>query len=81
MSASVQACESCGSPIPEGLSASDCPQCLLGLVFGDAKDDEPLPDGSGEARAEWAASPEAKGTEVGPFTLTRKIGEGGMGTV
>ena len=60
---------------------SDCPQCLLGLVFGDAKDDEPLPDGSGEARAEWAASPEAKDTEVGPFTLTRKIGEGGMGTV
>ncbi|MDH3785354.1 MAG: serine/threonine-protein kinase, partial [Acidobacteriota bacterium] len=69
-------CPNCGKPLP--VDGSDCPGCLLNLALEtSAGDDHETPhDGAGDDRHRLTV-----GSRVGPYTIVRELGEGGMGVV
>jgi serine/threonine protein kinase/tetratricopeptide (TPR) repeat protein len=73
-----QGCPRCGAALTTAqLSAGDCPSCLLELALGSAGSD----DAARAPDREGAAAALAPGSTVGPYTVVRVLGEGGMGVV
>lgn len=87
-------CPQCESTIPAGSEAALCPQCLMQMAL---KSDTQLPSSLSDEPSSFSAeldmtlshgggtavaSAELEvGSQLGSFTLHRKLGEGGMGTV
>lgn len=70
-------CPKCGKPLES--RDADCPACLLGLALETSSgSEEPTPRESGEDGRRHRLE---AGAKVGPYTIVRELGEGGMGIV
>ena len=82
---SSDTCSTCGSPLPSGIAARQCPACLLKAGM----EAETIPSGAADYpdsmdplyAAPTAAPREALGTMIGRYKLLQEIGEGGFGIV
>ncbi len=70
-------CPNCGKMLES--SGADCPACLLNLALQTSSGgDEPTP---AESTPDGGRHRIVVGSQVGPYTIVRELGEGGMGIV
>lgn len=67
-------CPNCGAILPPDVSEEQCPSCLMQLALTTA---EHLDDALSDERVALGL----EGAIDGPYTIVRRLGEGGMGVV
>src|SRR5262245_1827550 len=65
-------CPSCGTPLPPGALAGNCPSCLMGLAF---------PEGAPDATSRASQTNRPFIRYFGDYELEKEIARGGMGIV